>query len=667
MKNAPLTDTLDSDRPKEKTMKQRSAVDLPVLFLSLVLGVLLFCFLSVDLSQIPEDADLRRSFPVLRETNDVLRNPFAPPAPDRTAGEGSFPTWLRTYGAPGNLFSLGLAAGLYPVLLRWKRRRRGVPTAVLITGVLFGALNAAGLYLFFRKRLPAFRTGPLLLFMTVALAHAFVFCVLADAGAWIIRKYALKRSAAPGGRCLRLFADHVFLCSFALILLGWLPWIVSYYPASMEWDVYEPILRYLGEWKKLDHHPWFYSCVIGWFYSLGIKLGDKNVGVFLYTVLRAIAMAAMYARCASLLKRSRMPDAVCLLCALFFAVTPVWGAYAKHAFKDSIAAAAFCWYVSLAVRVVLSRREDGLSPAVCLEYSAAALTGMLFRHNVVYCVAPVTLLLIAAGLRRRERLSLSALLSLGVVCLLSYNGYIHNVSGIRKGSVAEMLSIPIQQTARTVRDHGDTITDAEKSAIGGVLRYDSIAESYNPVISDPVKNNWHGKTAQKREYMLTWAEMAFKYPLSYMEAFIAHTSGYYAFTPEYTEDKYNVGMSIFDWVEDTRFSESVTCSYAPGTDAVRLALDNWAKLWHQIPVLNLTDMKPLYTWMILLLALYFLRRRESDMLPPVLACVLMILTCVASPVNDCFRYYAPVAAAFPALSALLRREPRSEYGIHKVS
>ena len=35
------------------------------------------------------------------------------------------------------------------------------------------------------------------------------------------------------------------------------------------------------------------------------------------------------------------------------------------------------------------------------------------------------------------------------------------------------------------------------------------------------------------------------------------------------------------------------------------------------------------------------------------ACVLMVLTCIGMPVNDCFRYFAPVAASFPALLMLL--------------
>ena len=38
---------------------------------------------------------------------------------------------------------------------------------------------------------------------------------------------------------------------------------------------------------------------------------------------------------------------------------------------------------------------------------------------------------------------------------------------------------------------------------------------------------------------------------------------------------------------------------------------------------------------------------------PLVAMGILILTCIASPVNDCFRYYAPIAASFPASVVLL--------------
>ena len=75
----------------------------------------------------------------------------------------------------------------------------------------------------------------------------------------------------------------------------------------------------------------------------------------------------------------------------------------------------------------------------------------------------------------------------------------------------------------------------------------------------------------------------------------------------------------------------------------------------QFTILNLTDMKPMYTWVILLMGGMMIRRRELDKLIPIGACVLMVLTCVGMPVNDCFRYFAPVAAAFPGLLMLLPR------------
>ena len=223
------------------------------------------------------------------------------------------------------------------------------------------------------------------------------------------------------------------------------------------------------------------------------------------------------------------------------------------------------------------------------------------------------------------------------------------------------MSIPFQQTARTVKFCGDRITEEEKEIIGACLPYDDLPENYDPIISDPVKNNLHGGTAEGVAYLKVWLKMLPRFPKTYLEAFIAQSSGYYSFTPEYTEaQRYgpgshaNVGMTVFNWVKDSRFEDNITCEYLPEMGGMRSFLDDWVMVWHQLPILNLTDCKPLYTWAILMLGWLLLKRREYLGLLPVFACLLMVLTCVASPVNDCFRYYAPVAAAFPGLLALLK-------------
>ena len=108
-------------------------------------------------------------------------------------------------------------------------------------------------------------------------------------------------------------------------------------------------------------------------------------------------------------------------------------------------------------------------------------------------------------------------------------------------------------------------------------------------------------------------------------------------------------MTIFDWVKDPRYDDSFTCDYREGTEGIRKALDDWAKTWHGIPVLNLTDMEPLYTWLILLAGCLLIHRKRWLEMIPILGMVLEILFCCGSPVNDSFRYFAPVAAAAPAV------------------
>jgi hypothetical protein len=89
---------------------------------------------------------------------------------------------------------------------------------------------------------------------------------------------------------------------------------------------------------------------------------------------------------------------------------------------------------------------------------------------------------------------------------------------------------------------------------------------------------------------------------------------------------------------------------------VRQTFDKWADVWDNLPVLSLTDTIAFYTWFIVLIGYILWKNRCWSGLIPIVAELLMITTCMASPVNDCFRYYAPVAASTPALLSLLNKK-----------
>ena len=130
-----------------------------------------------------------------------------------------------------------------------------------------------------------------------------------------------------------------------------------------------------------------------------------------------------------------------------------------------------------------------------------------------------TALLIIAALvnpkYRKRRLRVCAVFASGLVLYAGYMFYIVNVAHVSAEATADVLTIPIQQTARTVRDHADEITAEEREVINSVLDYDTMAKSYDPLISDPVKTTSHFRDGGVMNYARVWLGMFFKYPISY--------------------------------------------------------------------------------------------------------------------------------------------------------
>ncbi|MBQ8995210.1 MAG: hypothetical protein IJ091_05295 [Oscillospiraceae bacterium] len=566
------------------------------------------------------------------------------------------------YGVEGLLYVAGLSY-LVKISYNFLGEEIEIRRNVLLLGisVIFAVLNVSSLFVFWSDSLPTITIHSLLVFVLLVIAWAYLFFLFSKWATKVFDWLSFKNTyVASKNKVKSWFEGRFGIKAFFVILLGWLPWIISYYPASMEWDVYDPIMRYLGLRSPSNHHPWFYTCIIGAAYKFGVDIGNKNVGVFIYILLMALCMAAIYARCVSVLRKNGGKPKVYYLCLLFYALTPVWGAYAKHAFKDSIGAALFSWFIVSLVETVKDLSREDIRIKSYFEVSLSGLLSSLFRNNSVYVVIPTTIILLVILLFKKRGRKAAILLLLGLIIFQGYKHVIVTGLGVAESSPREALSIPFQQTARAVKQHPYEISDEEREEIAAVLNYDTLGVDYDPLISDPVKDKYHGGDNMPISYLATWLKMFFKYPGSYIEAFLGQSSGYYAFTPEYTERQRfgpgshaNVGMTIFNWVKDGRFESDFTCDYYEGFEPVRRALDDWAKIWHHVPVLNITDIKPLYTWLIILMGVRFFKDREYLKELPIFSCLLMVLTCCASPVNDCFRYFAPVAASFPALISLL--------------
>ena len=586
--------------------------------------------------------------------------------------------WIGGYGPAWTALALSFAYWLYRTERKKETLSFRLDPLFKALSLLFGILNTLGLSLHYMDELPT-AGGPPMIFLAFMTAlgwsfffetAAFWFLVFTDpesVGGIVFgtpgKTGTEKNGQERGGSGKRVFGENIsdtrfWLSSAGLILLSWLPWIISYYPASMDNDVFFHLDSVLGYLDKSNYQPWFVSRIMVFFYQAGAGLGSEKLGIFLYVVLRDILAALIYGKGIVLLKRAGAGRWFLRLSLLYYAVTPVWCAYAKHAFKDTFAAALFCWYITAFCAAVLRMRKGTADGWCFLEIGLSGLLASLFRNNVIIAVLPPVLLLAGHLAVREKRLRSALLLTACLGCFFLYHHWIYTVEGVHHSPKTEAFSVPFQQTARVVSRHKDSMAAEEKELLSAYWDLDRLAEVYDPILSDPVRFSFHkDENHTLKDYLKIWARMLPEYPGDYIEAFIAQSYGYYAFTPkrEYWEGNFNAGMAVFDWLDSLAYPalDVYDLHYVPELELMRQLLDKWADLWDRIPVLNLTDMIALYTWTIVLTGYALFRKRRFPELLPVFSCLLLILTCTASPVNDCFRYVAGAAASWPVLIALL--------------
>ena len=583
--------------------------------------------------------------------------------------------WLNGYGPLPAFLAISAALVIYwmrEVGFRsaWKNHR-----GLMLMSLFFGLVNVMGMCVSYTGTLP---TG-LGLFFTI-------YCILPVVG-WALafqvagRLLYLFLDILSGRRDLKirwahqmpgflrklwsLYRRHIFGFSFILILLGWLPWMLIYYPGSLDNDVAYQLDTVLGILPKSNHHPWLANTILVFFFRVGRRLVSENFGIFLFVAVRNLAMALMYAAGVRWLDRQLLRPKLSLAVTLFYGFLPVWGAYSKHAFKDTLGIGLFAFFVFLTLIAVDELRRGKLCYRTAVLLGLFGALASLIRNNFIFCVLP-TLLLIGIILIVRRKAFLQAVVML--LCLSSffaYSQYIYRVEGVAKSEGGEVLSVFLQMEARTIINHRDQLTDEERNWIDSFMD-PSVYEkgTYNPILSDPVKDRvrWH-QPGSKEAFVKLWFALGRKYPMEYLAAYVGQSSGYYSFTPRLAVDagNMNANLTIFGWIgADYPFQGIYDIHYLKHTELLRNVLDRYARAADQLPLIAILDQLAFYTWFYILFLGYLLKKKMWLQLIPLIPIALLVMTCTISPVNDCFRYMSGAVAAAPLVLALLGGQGREK-------
>lgn len=492
-------------------------------------------------------------------------------------------------------------------------------------------------------------------FVTLGYYFAYKNCILFVAYLFEQKKQWLRK--APVTKIEKfLFQEHPFFGPLLFIIALALPWLIFYFPGTLQWDAHAQLWVFWGNpiaVASAGNHPVILTQIMGGCVWLGRQLfHSDSIGLFFYTILQFMAQCLTFAYACYLLRQLEAPILFCWGALLYWAVHPFFPIWGYTMVKDT----PFYIFVLLQI-VVLMDMTRCREPQVkwwrmgVLLISVAGIT--LSRNDGRYVVI-VTLLCALLLYRKYWKVYLS-----GIVFCLLLVFFVDNIymphHDIAKGNMGDMLSVPLQQTARYLREHYDEVTPEEAEVLqeGFTIGLNEIAGSYNPICSDPVKAYFqvHG-SGYLKSYFKVWFRQLLKHPDTYIQAFLNHTYGYfYPDQHDYLYDSLHQTGVFFIGNSDKWHDDYLDIEFGISDDSGRKILRHFFYLVEKMPIFSMLFSAGFHTYILLGECMYLLakkRKREMLFLIPGLFVLLLRLF---SPVNACVRYMLPIMAILPLTAA----------------
>ena len=472
------------------------------------------------------------------------------------------------------------------------------------------------------------------------------------------KKFEFKR--LKNLKLYQLFINHTFLFSLIFIIICWLPYIISFYPAILSPDPSFQIRQYFKIPNKYsnysimldpnvtitNHHPVIHTLLLGSCVKIGTLINNVNLGLFLYSIIQIFILSGTLAYTIKFLKEQKLSNNYLLLMLFIYSFVPIFPFYSMSAVKDVIFGSLVILYIISLYKII---KNNDIEFKNIIRILLLLILIVLFRNNGIHTIILSFPFLLFMKKEFRYKLKLFIILLLIVGFNFSYNSLLLPYFKITPSSVREKLSIPFQQTARYVKEHSDEVTKDEEKIIDKILNYDTLASRYNVDLADPVKNEFN-KYATKEDldnYFKVWWQQFMKHPKTYIEATINNTYGYY----------YPLKLNWFIYYKfDTRITKNGFDYHYNKLNGARSVLSIFGIAFPYIPILNIIVNIGFNVWLLIFMFSYLFYRKKYKSLIYLIPSLVLVLVCLASPANSYFRYALPYVFALMLNFGLFMKE-----------
>ena len=334
-----------------------------------------------------------------------------------------------------------------------------------------------------------------------------------------------------------------FVITTALILIAYLPFFLRFFPGILTADSINQVSQAVGVSALNSHHPLIHTFFIGMFTGLGKNVfGNINVGIALYSITQMIIIAVSFSSILEFLRRKNVSIILRLVALLFFMFYLPNAIYSVTMWKDVLFSIWAMLFVANVYELFTNTDHYLGKKRNWVLFAIITLLFMFAKKNGMYIVLP-TLFIVFIFLMKKYWKKLLPLFVGTMIIYFVVEFITFNVIKVPKGSEREMLSIPLQQIARTVSNYKDEIDQETLDTVDKFFVVDNIEDYYSPRISDPVKGNINEEyyKEHKGEFWSLWFKLFKMKPGSYIAAFLSNSFGYY-----YIETNYWVTLKNLD-------------------------------------------------------------------------------------------------------------------------
>ncbi len=435
---------------------------------------------------------------------------------------------------------------------------------------------------------------------------------------------------------------RLFWFSVAVLLICWAPWIVIHWPGSVDWDGLRQLNQTVGIRPLSNWDPWLVTVFYYWPLLWLGRLVNDNIGIFTIILANALLSAACYATIIRHCLRL-VPNYVLFIILLVgFGVLPICGAFVQVVVKDAIWLPLYALFISLCIQSYFQQRRR--------NFIRLALMGVVIcfvRNNGVYLAALslITLccLLPTKQIRRQAGLALFAVAT--VYLLMSC--FITPALKIGPTNKQDSLAIPLQGIARYVKEYPQDLSAAQRKLIDDKLNLQTLADRYNPINFDKVKNNGRAGIYDSLAWIPPlWLQLAARHPGVMIEAFLHNSYAYYYPYAQPHDFKFYQCKSPMVWKGNFHWN------YAFSEDT-REYIKKYITWWQRTPLLHFFVSPAFPALLMLAVASALLYLRRSQLATLALLPFFNVLVCCASPINNSIRYASGSYVCFGTVLALL--------------